>query len=95
MKYPGRLGRQTAPLLQTAHGIVDSLLKDVIVHTNTPLILGFSLGAYSAYETSLTLEELGLHSPAELVVAAARPPHLPAGKSPVSSLGRSEFVARL
>jgi medium-chain acyl-[acyl-carrier-protein] hydrolase len=61
-----------------------------------PLIcFGYSLGALIAYETSKQLIQNGLCPPLELVVAAARAPHIPRKTAPVSSLPDTEFIAKL
>lgn len=96
VNYSGRNGRTSGPLLLTPQAIVEDLIEDVIKCATIPVILfGYSLGAVIAYETSKQLAQRGLSWPSELVVAAARAPHLPRKSHPVSSLSDTEFIAKL
>lgn len=96
VQYPGRDSRFGEPLLRTPQAIVNDLFEDVVRYTDLPLIFfGYSLGAPIAYETCIKLLQHGLRPPAELVVAAARAPHLSRKLSPTSDLPDTEFVAKL
>lgn len=96
VQYPGRDSRYVEPLLETAQAIVDGLFEDIARYTDLPLIfVGYSLGALIAYETSIKLLLHGLLPPAQLVVAAARAPHLARKTPPLSGLPDAEFIAKL
>jgi medium-chain acyl-[acyl-carrier-protein] hydrolase len=96
VQYPGRDNRFGEPLLRTALAIVDDLFEDVARYTDLPLIFfGYSLGALIAYETCIKLMQHGLRPPSELVVGAARAPHLSRKISLTSALSDTEFVTKL
>lgn len=96
VQYPGRETRHAEPLLQSPQAIVDNLFEDIARFTDLPMIfVGYSLGGLIAYETSVKLMLHGLLPPAQLVVAAARAPHVARKTPPWSALPDAEFIAKL
>jgi len=94
--YPGRDGSVAEQLLRTPQAIAESIADEIASRANLPLILfGYSLGAFVAYETCKQLLRLGLRTPIELVVAAARAAHLPRKRAATASLPDAEFIAKL
>jgi len=81
---------------RSAQSIARSVLDEVLWQGDRPLILfGYSLGAHIAYEVSQLLVRSAHRQPAELVVAAARAPHLPSKSGRMSALPDDQFIVRL
>jgi medium-chain acyl-[acyl-carrier-protein] hydrolase len=96
VQYPGRDSRYAEPLSTTPQAIVDSVFQDIARYTDLPLMfVGYSLGALVAYEAAIKLMLHGLLPPAQLVVAAARAPHLARNTPALSTLPDPEFIAKL
>ena len=92
---PGRENRLDEPLWTDLHAAARQVADEIQPVLAAPFaLLGHSMGAWLALELGRELQRRGLPRPALLIVAASRPPHLPAaGGPPMHGLPDDEFVA--
>lgn len=92
LRYPRAPGNG----LRTPQSIASHVCADIVALANVPMIfLGYSLGALVAYEVSIELSRLGFATPAHVVVAASRAPHLPRKSPAISGLADAELIEEL
>jgi medium-chain acyl-[acyl-carrier-protein] hydrolase len=95
VRYPRDVdGPELLP--QTPQMIADRVHAELFDQIGLPVILlGYSLGALIAYETSIRLANADRNAPAALIVAAAPAPQLPRTRPPIAELSDSDFIAKL
>ncbi len=78
--------------LESAAAIIEPLYREVRPLLERPFVLfGYSIGALLAYELARKLEAAGDPMPLELIVCAARAPHLPRVQRNVAQFGLDEW----
>lgn len=94
VQLPGREGRLREPLITEAGPIVRELSAVMGEHImDAPYaMLGHSLGALLAFETTRALREAGVRLPTRLCVIGRRAPHLPLAAEPLHRLPDGELL---
>ncbi|MGW7274590.1 thioesterase II family protein [Streptomyces sp. NPDC054864] len=96
VEYPGHGRRFGEPPMTRIEPLV-ARLADVVTERIRPpfVLLGYSVGALIAFETARVFARWGRPSPAGLIVAAARAPHLRSTRPPLHQLSRADLLAGL
>jgi medium-chain acyl-[acyl-carrier-protein] hydrolase len=96
VQLPGRGSRYSEPAMRRADQVVTQVYAELVRCLDKPLVLfGYSIGALLAYEIACKLQEDRRLMPFELVVAAAKAPHLPRVAPPISQLSDEAFCSKL
>ncbi|MEU3895228.1 alpha/beta fold hydrolase [Streptomyces sp. NPDC045251] len=96
VEYPGHGRRLGEPPMTRLEPLV-AQVADVVAERIRPpfVLLGYSVGALIAFETARVFARWGWPSPAGLIVAAARAPHLRSPRPPLHQLSRADLLAGL
>lgn len=95
-QLPGRGARLREPPIVQPAPLVSALTNAVAAHADRPYALfGHSLGAFLAFGVARRLRLLGKPTPAHLIVAGQRAPHLASREKNLSSLDDEAFIAAL
>jgi medium-chain acyl-[acyl-carrier-protein] hydrolase len=97
VQLPGRGARLKEPPLRTIADMADALTAELRGRLDRPyVLLGYSMGALIAFETSRRLRRLGERLPERLLVAGSAAPQLPRPEPVVQALSddqlRDEFA---
>lgn len=94
VQLPGRESRIAEPFPTSIPELARTLAEVLLPHLDVPYALvGNSMGALTAFETALVLQERYGLPPVHLVAAATRPPGTrPRGLAAVSALADEEFI---
>jgi medium-chain acyl-[acyl-carrier-protein] hydrolase len=96
VEYPGHGSRISEPLMDRIDALAELIAEAVAAQPAVPYALfGHSMGSLVAFEMCHVLAARNATTPALLVAAGHRGPHLPASKPPVHDAPDAEFVAHL
>lgn len=87
IQLPGRENRFSEPLTNDLNEIIFNISKEFSVYTEKPFIIfGHSLGALIGFEFVKAISQLYSLVPQHMIVSAAKAPHLPLQRKPLSQL---------
>lgn len=96
IRLPGRETRMREPAFTSFPALVTALEQEVAPRLRPPYaFFGHSLGALISFAFGSALLRRGLSAPAALVVAGARPPHLPNLEATIGDLPDAQLVSEL
>lgn len=77
VELPGRGRRFTEPLKNSMEEVVEDCYQQIITKINgTYALLGYSMGAWIAYELYYRLKNRGIDSPCHIFICAQEPPFI-------------------